>query len=72
LGNVTATNHYLPMARCELNQVNQRLICCNKRRVYTRRVNPRLVVTFKTKSGGQNGKKTVSRHIAKIITVSQA
>jgi hypothetical protein len=56
LGTATETNHYLPMARCELNQVNQRLIFCNKRRVCTRRVNPRLVVNCETKRWRQNGK----------------
>jgi hypothetical protein len=59
------------MARCELNQVNQRLMRSNKRRVCTRRVNPRLVVNCKTKSGGRMGKK-VARHHVKIVTASQA
>jgi hypothetical protein len=53
------------MARCELNQVNQRLMRCNKRRVCIRRVNG------KTKSGGRMGKK-VARHHVKIVTASQA
>ena len=58
------------MARCKLNQVNQSLMCCNKCRVYTRRVNPRLVVTCKTKSGGRMGKPVGRRHV-QIVAVSQ-